>query len=138
MLRSLQLALRHHHAARANPSLREEQIREDGMTDNEFWEDEKWSATRWRWWREREARALAKQTEKAADANMEPALEDVETEPLQQKPSKSIEVSDSANIEHLHIMMKKLGLSNEYSQDGGVANQISECDVICSSNSSRT
>tara|TARA_B100000424_G_C22906448_1_gene482160 strand:- start:99 stop:1433 length:1335 start_codon:yes stop_codon:yes gene_type:complete len=104
----------------------EEQIREDGMTDNEFWEDEKWSAARWRWWREREARALAKQTEKAADANMEPALEDVKTEPLQQKPSKSIEVSDSANIEYLHIMMKKLGLSNKYSQDGGVANQISE------------
>ena len=46
--------------------------------------------------------------------------------PPQQKPSKSVELSDSANIEHLHIMMKKLGLSNEYSQDGDVTNQISE------------
>ena len=108
------------------PIREDEIVREDGMTDNEFWEDEKWSATRWSWWREREARALAKQAEKATDANMEPALEDVEPEPPQQKPPKSIEVSESAEIEHLHIMMKKLGLSNEYSQDGDVAHRITE------------
>ena len=57
---------------------------------------------------------------------MEPALEDVEPEPPQQKPPKNIEVSESAEIEHLHIMMKKLGLSNEYSQDGDVAHRITE------------
>ena len=108
------------------PIREDEIVREDGMTDYEFWEDEKWSGTRWRWWRERKAQALAKQDEKVADAKIEPILEDVEPEPPQQKPSKSVELSDSANIEHLHIMMKKLGLSNEYSQDGDVTNQISE------------
>ena len=108
------------------PIREDEIVREDGMTDDETLQEEKLAITRQRLWREPEAQAFVKQDEKAADANIEPALEDVEPEPPQQKPPKSIEVSESAEIEHLHIMMKKLGLSNEYSQDGDVTHQITE------------
>ena len=111
------------------PHHEDEIVREDEMTDDETLQEEKLSITRQRLWREPEAQTLAKQAEKVADANIEPAesvSEDVEPEPPQQKPPKSIEVSESAEIEHLHIMMKKLGLSNEYSQNGDVTNQISE------------
>ena len=108
------------------PHHEDEIVREDEMTDDETFQEKNLGITRQRLWREPEAQALAKQAEKVADANIEPILEDVEPEPPQQKPPKSIEVSESAEIEHLHIMMKKLGLSNEYSQDGDVTNQISE------------
>ena len=105
----------------------DEIIREDGLTDNEFWENERWSASRWSWWREKQdAMKLARQEEKEEKGHTEPALEDVEPEPPQQKISKSIDVNESVEIEHLHIIMKKLGLGNEYSQDVDNAQQISE------------
>ncbi len=101
-------------------NLREDEIvREDGLTDHEFWEDEKWSAERWRWWRE-------KHGEKEEAVYTEAPLEDVESESSQQKTSKSINVDDSVEIEHLHIIMKKLGLDEEYNQDADTAQQISE------------
>ena len=101
-------------------NVREDEIvREDGLTDHEFWEDEKWSAERWRWWRE-------KHGEKEEAVNTESPLEDVGPESSQQKSSKSINVDESVEIEHLHIIMKKLGLDEEYNQDADTAQQISE------------
>mgnify|MGYP001180336427 FL=1 len=97
----------------------DEIIREDGLTDHEFWEDEKWSAERWRWWRE-------KHGEKEEAVNTESPLEDVEPESSQQKTSKSIKLDESIEIEHLHIIMKRLGLDEEYNQDADTAQQISE------------
>ena len=97
----------------------DEIVREDGLTDHEFWEDEKWSAERWRWWRE-------KHGEKEEAVNTESSLDDVEPEASQQKTSKSINVDESVEIEHLHIIMKKLGLDEEYNQDADTAQQISE------------
>ena len=99
--------------------LEEENVRVDGLTDHEFWEDEKWSAERWRWWRE-------KHDEKEEAVNTETRLEDVEPESSQQKTSKSINVDESVEIERLHIIMKKLGLDEEYNQDANTAQQISE------------
>ena len=101
-------------------NVREDEIvREDGLTDHEFWEDEKWSAERWRWWRE-------KHGEKEEAVNTESPLEDVEPESSLQKSSKSINFDESVEIEHLHIIMKKLGLNEEYNQDADTAQQISE------------
>ena len=103
-----------------------EQIREDGLTDYEFWEDEKWSSERWRGWRERQAELSAKREEKEQKNHTKPTAEDVEPEPPQQKTTKNIDVNDAVEIQHLHIIMKKLGLGDEYNQDVDTAKQISE------------
>ena len=50
----------------------------------------------------------------------------MEPESSQQKTSKSINVDESVEIEHLHIIMKKLGLDEEYNQMYDTAQQISE------------
>ena len=97
------------------------------MTDHEFWEDEKWSATRWSQWREKQDELkLARQEEKEETVHGEPASEYPKPLPSQQKKSKSINPNESVEIEHLHIIMKKLGLSEEYNQDADTAQQISE------------
>jgi len=113
---------------REDENVREDEIiREDGLTDHEFWEDEKWSATRWSQWREKQDELkLAKQEEKEEKVHREPASEDVKPLPSQQKKSKSINPNESVEIEHLHIIMKKLGLYEEYNQDADTAQQISE------------
>ena len=111
----------------SNEQIREDEIvREDGLTDYEFWEDEKWSSERWRGWRERQAELSAKREEKEQKNHTKPTAEDVEPEPPQQKTAKNIDVNEAVEIQHLHIIMKKLGLGDEYNQDVDTAKQISE------------
>ena len=107
--------------------IREDEIvRADGLTDYEFWEDEKWSSERWRGWRERQAELSAKREEKEQKSHAKPTAEDVELEPPQQKTTKTIHVSESVEIQHLHIIMNKLGLEDEYNQNVDSPKQISE------------
>ena len=107
--------------------IREDEIvRADGLTDYEFWEDEKWSSERWRGWRERQAELSAKREEKEQKSHARPTAEDVEIEPPQQKTTKTIDVSESVEIQHLHIIMNKLGLEDEYNQNVDTPKQISE------------
>ena len=111
----------------SNEQIREDEIvREDGLTDYEFWEDEKWSSERWRGWRERQAELSAKREEKEQKNHTKPTAEDVEPEPPQQKTAKNIDVNEAVEIQHLHIIMKKLGLGDEYNQHVDTAKQISE------------
>ena len=70
--------------------------------------------------------AQTKREEKGQKGHTKPTAEDVEPEPPQQKTAKNIDVNEAVEIQHLHIIMKKLGLGDEYNQDVDTAKQISE------------
>lgn len=63
--------------------------------------------------------------EEAVVEQSAPLEQDVEEE-IQQKLAPKSVVSNSTNIEHLHIIMDKLGLNDSYEKQGSVAEQVQQ------------
>ena len=65
------------------------------------------------------------QQEESVVEQSESPEQDIE-EQVQQKPTPKSTVSNSTDIEHLHIIMNKLGLNDSYEHQGSVAEQVQQ------------
>ncbi len=65
------------------------------------------------------------QQEESVVEQSESPEQDIE-EQVQQKPAPKYTVSNSTDIEHLHIIMNKLGLNDSYEHQGSVAEQVQQ------------